>query len=129
MSEVQNPDLSIRNIIIFVLYSGVLIVMFVLLAKRQIRRMKLRYDKNFNTSTVKSFQKSYREQVQEKIEKATKPKYTPKLLIESERHVDESSEESKVRMEAMYYIDHCFQISIGNIASELVIQPEEGVCD
>ena len=43
--------------------------MFVLLAKRQIRRMKLRYDKNFNTSTVKSFQKSYREQVQEKIEK------------------------------------------------------------
>lgn len=69
MSEVQNPDLSIRNIIIFVLYSGVLIVMFVLLAKRQIRRMKLRYDKNFNTSTVKSFQKSYREQVQEKIEK------------------------------------------------------------
>ena len=71
MSEVQNPDLSIRNIIIFVLYSGVLIVMFVLLAKRQIRRMKLRYDKNFNTSTVKSFQKSYREQVQEKIEKVS----------------------------------------------------------
>ena len=62
-------DLSIRNIIIFVLYSGVLIVMFVLLAKPQIRRMKLRYDKNFNTTSAKSFLKSYREDFNDKIEK------------------------------------------------------------
>ena len=53
-------DLSIRNILIFVLYSVVLIIMFGLLARRQIKRMRLRYDKNFETRAVKSFPKSYR---------------------------------------------------------------------
>ena len=69
MGDSSQPDLSIRNIIIFVLYSGVLIVMFVLLAKRQIRRMKLRYDKNFNATSARSFRKSYRDYLHDKVEK------------------------------------------------------------
>ena len=40
MGEIGNAQLSIRNILIFVLYSAVLIIMFVLLAKRQIKRMR-----------------------------------------------------------------------------------------
>ena len=56
----KSKDLSLRNILIFVLYSGVLIIMFVLLAKRQIKRMRLRYDTNFETRQVMGFPKHYR---------------------------------------------------------------------
>ena len=75
-----STELSIRNILIFVLYSAVLIIMFVLLAKRQIKRMRLRYDKNFHTEQVRSFPKYYGQELQGRIERAIQPKHNPILI-------------------------------------------------
>ena len=78
--ESQKPNLSIRNILIFVLYSAVLIIMFVLLAKRQIKRMRLRYDRNFHTEQVRSFPKYYGAELTTKVERACQPKHNPPLI-------------------------------------------------
>merc|ERR1712130_736853 len=127
MGDSSQPDLSIRNIIIFVLYSGVLIVMFVLLAKRQIRRMKLRYDKNFNATSARSFRKSYRDYLHDKVEKAIEPKYAPTLLVPSEQEVTESSDETKLRMKALCVVDQTFQHYMQAISRGLRILQTEDV--
>jgi len=102
-----NPyDLSIRNILIFVLYSVVLICMFVILARRQIKRMRLRYDKNFENQAVKSFPKSYREELQTRIDKAVEPKFNPVLVRNTnfDRSALMNDNETVLRMKALFVV-------------------------
>lgn len=123
-----NPyDLSIRNILIFVLYSVVLICMFVILARRQIKRMRLRYDKNFENQAVKSFPKSYREELQTRIDKAVEPKFNPVLVRNTnfDRSALMNDNETVLRMKALFVVDNCFQNRIGQ--EDIKINPQEDI--
>jgi len=117
----KSKDLSLRNILIFVLYSGVLIIMFVLLAKRQIKRMRLRYDTNFETRQVMGFPKHYSNEVQMRLDKAIQPRHHPFLIEKddyksvADRSILQMDNESTLRMKALYIVDNTFQIEFEKI--------------
>lgn len=119
----------LKNIVVFVIYSAVFILMFILLAKRQIFRMKLRYDKNFDTGNVNLLPKSFIDSVDEKLAAAIKARHPPQLLPSLDEEVTDLWPETKVRMRALAIVDETFIKELEPLGDDIAKTPEEDILE
>ncbi|CBY43089.1 unnamed protein product [Oikopleura dioica] len=129
MSKSDDGSQPLKNIVVFVIYSAVFILMFILLAKRQIFRMKLRYDKNFETGSVNLMSKFFIDSVEEKLAEATKARHPPQLLPTLDEKVTDLWPETKVRMRALAVVDETFINELELLGDDIAKTPEEDILE